>query len=150
MTLLVSYDQEVDILYLRTGQDAPDGTTLDDPALFNVAALMGTADGYDIVGLIIPAAAGSLSRWFVPGQGEPPGPVVDSPLSRYDPDTDTFTLGFTAADPELITQDNPYLVGYWQRDPEDADYFPLIGVSLLNAAKHLSPHFVRAEPPVAG
>ena len=150
MKLRVSYDQEVDILYLRTGQDAPDGTTLEDPALFGVAALMGTADGYDIVGLIIPAAAGALSRWFVPGQGEPPGPVVDSPLSRYDPDTDTLTLGFTATDPELITQDNPYLVGYWQRDPEDADYFPLIGVSILNASKHLAPHFVPAEPAAAG
>ena len=150
MKLRVSYDQEVDILYLRTGQDAPDGTTLDDPALFNVAELIGTADGSDIVGLIIPAAAGSLSRWFVPGQGKPPGPVVDSPLSRYDPDTDTLTLGFTATDPELITQDNPYLVGYWQRDPEDADYFPLIGVSILNAAEHLSPWFEPVEPPAAG
>ena len=150
MTLLVSYDQEVDILYLRTGQYAPDGTTLDDPALFGVAALMGTTDGYDIVGLIIQGAAGSLSRWFVPGQGEPSAPVVDSPLARYNPDTDTFTLGFTATDPELITQDNPYLVGYWQRDPEDADYFPLIGVSILNASKHLAPHFVPVEPPAAG
>ena len=147
MTLLVSYDQEVDILYLRTGQDAPDGTTLDNPALFNVAALIGTTDGYDIVGLIIPGAAAALSRWFVPIRGEPPAAVVDSPLSHYDPDTDTFTLGFTATDPELITQDNPYLVGYWQRDPEDADYFPLIGVSLLNAAKHLAPWFVPAELP---
>ena len=150
MTLLVSYDQEADILYLRTGQDAPDGTTLDDPALFNVAALIGTTDGYDIVGLIIPGAAAALSRWFVPLRGKPPAPVGDSPLSRYDPDTDTLTLGFTADNPELITQDNPYLVGYWQRDPEDADCFPLIGVSLLNASKHLAPHFVRVEPPAAG
>ena len=150
MTLLVSYDQEVDILYLRTGQYAPDGTTLDDPALFGVAALIGTTDGYDIVGLIIQGAAGSLSRWFVPGQGEPSAPVVDSPLSRYDPDTDTLTLGFTAAEPELITQDNPYLVAYWQRDPEDADYFPLIGVSILNASKHLAPRFVPVELPAAG
>ena len=50
----------------------------------------------------------------------------------------------------MITQDNEHLVGYWQSDPEDADYIPLIGVSLLNAAQHLAPFFARAELPAGG
>ena len=149
MTLLVSYDQEVDVLYLRARQGAPDGTTLDDPELSGIAALIGTCDGYDIVGLIIQGAAHGLYPPFVLRQGEPPAAGGGSRLSHYDPDTDTLTLGFTADDPEMITQDNAYLVGYWQRDPEDADYFPLIGVSILGASKHLSPYFVRGESAAA-
>ena len=150
MQLRVSHDQEVDVLYLRACQGAPDGTTLDDPALSGIAALIGTFEGYDIVGLIIQGAAHCLYPPFVLNHGNPPAAGGGSRLCRYDADTDTLTLGFTAADPELITQDNAYLVGYWQRDPEDADYFPLIGVSLLNASKHLASYFVPVEPAAAG
>ena len=148
MTLRVSYDAKFDILYVSAGAPCCDGASIEN--MFDVVAEIKTRDGYDVAGLIIQGAADYLSPWFVPGQGKPPGPVGDNPLSRYDPDTDTLTLGFTATDPALITQDNPHLVGYWQRDPEDADYFPPIGVSILNAAKHLAPHFVRVEPPAAG
>ena len=148
MTLRVSYDLKFDILYVNTGEPCYDGASIEN--MFDVVAEIKTRDGYDVAGLIIQGAADYLSPWFVPGQGKPPGPVGDSPLSRYDPDTDTLTLGFTAEAPELITQDNPYLVAYWQRDPEDADYFPPIGVSILNASKHLAPHFVPVEPPAAG
>lgn len=148
MTLRVSYDLKFDILYVSAGAPCCDGASIEN--MFDVVAEIKTRDGYDVAGLIIQGAADYLSPWFVPGQGKPPGPAGDSPLSRYDPDTDTLTLGFTATDPELITQDNPYLVAYWQRDPEDADYFPLIGVSILNASKHFAPWFAPVELPAAG
>ena len=145
MTLRVSYDAKFDILYVSAGAPCYDGASIEN--MFDVVAEIKTRDGYDVAGLIIQGAADYLYPPFVPIPGKPPAAAGDNPLSRYAPDTDTFTLGFTADNPELITQDNPYLVGYWQRDPEDADYFPLIGVSLLNASKHLAPHFVRVEPP---
>ena len=148
MNLRVSYDAKFDILYVSAGAPCYDGASIEN--MFDVVAEIKTKDGYDVAGLIIQGAADYLSPWFVPGQGKPPAAAGDNPLSRYDPDTDTLTLGFTATDPELITQDNPYLVAYWQRDPEDADYFPPIGVSLLNASKHLSPWFVLVELPAAG
>ena len=147
MTLRVSYDAKFDILYVSAGAPCYDGASIEN--MFSVVAEIKTRDGYDVAGLIIQGAAHYLYPSFVPSQGKPPAAAGDNPLSRYDPDTDNLTLGFTATDPELITQDNPYLVGYWQRDPEDADYFPLIGVSILNAAKHLAPHFVRADPAAA-
>ena len=148
MKLRVSYDAKFDILYISAGEPCYDGASIEN--MFDVVAEIKTRDGYDVAGLIIQGAADYLYPPFVPSQGKPPAAGGDSPLSRYDPDTDTLTLGFTADNPELITQDNPYLVGYWQRDPEDADYFPLIGVSILNAAKHLAPWFVPAELPAAG
>ena len=145
MKLRVSYDAKFDILYVSAGAPCYDGASIEN--MFDVVAEIKTRDGYDVAGLIIQGAVDYLYPPFVPGQGKPPAPVGDSPLSHYDPDTDTLTLGFTATDPELITQDNPYLVAYWQRDPEDADYFPLIGVSILNASKHFAPWFVLAELP---
>ena len=148
MNLRVSYDLKFDILYINAGVPCCDGASIAD--MFEVVAEIKTKDGYDVAGLIIQGAADYLYPAFVPSQGKPPALAGDNPLARYDPDTDTLTLGFTATDPELITQDNPYLVGYWQRDPEDADYFPLIGVSILNASKHLAPWFVPAEPAAAG
>lgn len=150
MTLLVNYDQSVDILCVSTGQRSRDGTTLDDPAGFNVAAQIGTDGGYDIVGIIIQGAACDLLPWFTPIHREPPAVVRESQLSSYDPATDTLTFGFATDDPGMITQDSEYLVGYWQPDSEDADYFPLIGVALLNAAQHLAPFFERVEPPASG
>ena len=148
MTLRVSYDLKFDILYVSAGAPCYDGASIAD--MFDVVAEIKTKDGYDVAGLIIQGAADYLYPSFVPSQGKPSAAAGDSPLSHYDPDTDTFTLGFTAEAPELITQDNPYLVGYWQRDPEDADCFPLIGVSILNASKHFAPWFEPVEPPAAG
>ena len=148
MTLSVSYDPKFDILYVSAGAPCCDGASIEN--MFDVVAEIKTRDGYDVAGLIIQGAADYLYPPFVPSQGDPPAAAGDNPLSRYDPDTDTLTLGFTTDNPEMITQDNPHLVAYWQRDPEDADYFPPIGVSILNASKHLAPHFVPVEPPPAG
>ena len=143
MQLLVSYDPEFDILYINTGETCHDGASIED--LDEVVAEIKTKGGYAVAGLIIQGAAHCLYPPFVLNQGNPPAAGRGSRLCRYDADTDTLTLGFTAEAPEMITQDNAYLVGYWQRDPEDADYFPLIGVSLLDASKHLAPYFVRVE-----
>ena len=148
MNLRVSYDLKFDILYVSAGAPCYDGASIAD--MFDVVAEIKTKDGYDVAGLIIQGAADYLYPPFVPSPGEPSAAAGDNPLSRYDPDTDTLTLGLTVDNPELITQDNPYLVAYWQRDPEDADYFPLIGVSILNASKQLAPHFVPVELPAAG
>lgn len=144
MQLRVSYDPEFDILYVNTGEMCYDGASIED--LDEVVAEIKTRGGYAVAGLIIQGATHCLYPPFVLIPGEPPAAGGGSRLSRYDPDTDTLTLGFTADDPEMITQDNAYLVGYWQRDPADADYFPLIGVSLLDASKHLAPYFVRVGP----
>ena len=144
MTLLVSYDQEFDVLYVNTGEGCSDGASITE--LFDVAAEIKTKGGYDVAGLIVMGAADYLSPGFTPIHREPPAVVAGSRRSRYDPATDTLTFGFTTDDAGMITQDNEYLVGYWQPDPEDADYFPLIGVALLNAAQHLAPYFVLVEP----
>ena len=148
MQLRVSYDPEFDILYVNTGETCYDGASIED--LDEVVAEIKTKGGYAVAGLIIQGAAHCLYPPFVLNRGNPPAAGGGSRLCRYDADTDTLTLGFTAAAPEMITQDNAYLVGYWQRDPEDADYFPLIGVSLLDASKHLAPYFVPVEPAAAG
>ncbi len=147
MNLLVSYDHEFDVLYVNTGERYSDGASITD--LFDVAAEIKTKGGYDLAGLIIMGAADYLSPWFTPVHRESPAVVAGSPLSRYDPATDTLNFGFTTDDPGMITQDNDYLIGYWQPDPEDADYFPLIGVALLNATQHLAPFFKRVEPPAS-
>ena len=146
MQLRLNYDPEFDILYVNTGEQRYDGASIE--GLDEVVAEIKTKGGYAVAGLIIQGAAHCLYPPFVLNPGNPPAAGGGSRLCRYDSDTDTLTLGFTAAEPELITQDNAYLVGYWQRDPEDADYFPLIGVSLLDASKHLAPYFVPVEPAV--
>ena len=148
LTLRVSYDHEFDVLYVNTGEGCSDGASITE--LFDVAAEIKTKGGYDVAGLIIMGAAAYLSPWFTPIHRESPALVAGSQLTRYDPATDTLTFGFTTDDPGMITRDNEYLVGYWQPDPEDADYFPLIGVSLLNAAQHLAPYFVLVEPAGGG
>ena len=151
MNLQVSYDQESDILFLYTDEPCSDGSSLVDPALSGIVVKIKTDGGYDVAGLIVMGAAACLSPHFArKGTGQPV-PLVKPPISTYDPATDTLTLGFTTADPALITQDNDYLIAYWQPDPEDAaDFADPIGVSLLNAAKHLAPYFERVEPPARG
>lgn len=150
MNLQVSYDQESDILSLDTGERCSDGASLLAPEVSGIAALIKTDGGYDVAGLIVMGASACLSPHFArKGTGQPV-PRVKPPISTYDPETDTLTLGFTTADPALITRDNDYLIAYWQPDPDDADDFDPIGVSLLNAAKHLAPYFERVEPSGGG
>ena len=150
MKLSVRYDQEFDILDLDTGERCCDGASLLPPEVSDIAVLIKTKDGYDVAGLIVMGAAASLSPYFARKETGLPVPLAEPPIAAYDPATDTLTLGYTTADPALITQDNPYLIAYWQPDPEDAtDFNDPIGVSILNAAQHLAPYFVPVAPPAA-
>ena len=151
MNLRVSYDQEFNILDLDTGERCSDGASLLAPALSGIAVLIKTDGGYDVAGLIVMGASACLSPHFARKETMQPFPLVEPPISAYDPATDTLTLGFTTDDPALITQDNDYLIAYWQPNPEYPDDFnDPIGVSQLNATQHLAPYFVRAELPPAG
>ncbi len=151
MNLTVSYDPECDILDLDTGERCFDGASLLAPEVSGIVALIKTDDGYDVAGLIIMGAAASLSPHFARKETGQPVPLAEPPIAAYDPATDTLTLGYTTADPALITQDNPYLIAYWQPDPAYPDECnDPIGVSILNAAQHLAPYFVPVEPPGGG
>ena len=151
MTLRVSYDQEFNILDLDTGERCSDGASLLAPALSGIAVRIKTDGGHDVAGLIVMGASACLSPHFARKETGQPFPLVDPPISDYDRETDTLTLGFTADNPAMITQDNDYLIAYWQPDPNDAeDFLDPIGVSLLNASQHLAPFFVRVEPADGG
>ena len=151
MTLRVSYDQEFNILDLDTGERCSDGASLLAPALSGIAVLIKTDGGHDVAGLIVMGASACLSPHFARKETGQPFPLVEPPISTYDPETDTLTLGFTTDDPALITQDNDYLIAYWQQNPDYPDDFnDPIGVSLLNASKHLSPFFALVEPADGG
>ena len=116
----VRYDHKEDILRLIT--ETPDATSaslLDDPG---IAVELATEDGHEIVGVTVLGMSAYL------------------PLGNrgYDAETDTLTMGRTAADPELITR-NGDLVGYWQVDKCDADGFrDPIGVAIKRASVHLA------------
>ena len=115
-----------------------------------IVALIKTDDGYDVAGLIVMGAAASLSPHFARKETGQPVPLVKPPISTYDPATDTLTLGYTTDDPALITQDNAYLIAYWQSNPAyHDDCNDPIGVAILNAAQHLAPFFVPVEPPAS-
>ena len=149
MNLQVSYDQECDILDLYTGERCFDGASLLAPEVSGVVALIKTDDGYDVAGLIVMGASDYLSPHFARKETGQPVPRANPPIAAYDPATDTLTLGYTTADPALITQDNAYLIAYWQSNPAyPEDCNDPIGVSILNAAQHLAPYFVPVEPPV--
>ena len=112
----VSYDEENDILALSTGQVQRDGASLYDYT--DVAALFGTDGGRDIVGVEMMAA----SHWFSKG---------------YDKEKDTWLLGNSTDNPDMITVDGDF-VGYWQ--PYDADPCEVpdpIGVAVMRASAHL-------------
>ena len=151
MKLSVSYDQEVNILDLDTGERCSDGASLLPPEVSGIVARIKTDGGYDVAGLIIMGAAASLSPHFARRETGLPVPLVKPPISTYDPATDTLTLGYTTDDPALITQDNDYLIAYWQPDPAyPEDCNDPIGIAILNAAQHLAPYFVPVEPAASG
>ncbi len=151
MKLSVRYDQEFDILDLDTGERCRDGASLLPPEVSDIAVLIKTKDGYDVAGLIVMGASDYLSPHFARKETGPPVPRDKPPISTYDPATDTLTLGYTTADPALITQDNAYLIAYWQPNPAyPDDCNDPIGVSILNATNHLAPCFVPVEPPSGG
>ena len=117
--MLVSYDQQVNVLRIST--DTPAATAaslLDDPG---IAVELATADGHDIVGLIVMGASA-----YVPF-GE-----------AYNAETDTLLIGRKTGDPKL-TIENGDIVGYWKVDEDDPDGFrDPIGIAIKHASKHFA------------
>ena len=124
--MLVSYDQQANVLRVTT--DAPAATAaslLDDPG---VAVELATADGHDIVGLIVMGASAYI------------------PFGKsYNAKTDTLLIGRKTGDPKLTTE-NGDIVGYWEVDEDDPDGFrDPIGIAIRQASKHFSTVSILAE-----
>ena len=120
MTLSGHYDEKTDALAIWTGQKEADGSSAEcDPPL---AVFMGTKDGHDIVGFEVTGGAGPYLRME----------------EGYDAQTDTLTIGDTASDPAMITE-NEDLVAYWKVDDLNPEGFmDPIGVAIRNARKNLA------------
>lgn len=117
--MLVSYDQQANVLRITT--DTPAATAaslLDDPG---VAVEVATADGHDIVGLIVMGASAYL------------------PFGKaYDAETDTLLIGRKTGDLKLTTK-NGDIVGYWEVDEDDPSGFrDPIGIAIRQASKHFA------------
>ena len=117
--MLVSYDQQANVLRVTT--DTPAATAaslLDDPG---IAVELATADGHDIVGIIIMGASAYI------------------PFGKaYSAETDTLLLGRKTGDPKLTTESGD-IVGYWEVDEDDPDEFrDPIGIAIKQASKHFA------------
>lgn len=117
--MLVSYDQQANVLRVTT--DTPAATAaslLDDPG---VAVELATADGHDIVGLIVMGASAYI------------------PFGKaFNAETDTLFIGRKAGNPELTTE-NGDIIGYWEVDEDDPDGFrDPIGIAIKQASKHFA------------
>ena len=145
MNLRVSYDPapRVDVLDI-TAETRP-WSGIYPEAKWDLVVKVGENHNRDVIGLLIIGASWFVGPYFRPNQESSPN-AGDEQFTDYDRATDTLTWGITTAAPELVSHTGDLTV-YWQPDHEDADYFPIIGVSLLNAAKHLAPFFARVEPP---
>ncbi len=119
MNLQATYDREVDVLRLFTGEKGATSTTLheQDSLVLDLAA----RDGHYIVGIEVIGASSYL------------------PLGKrgYDVKTDTLTLG-TINGSSLVAE-NGDIVSYWQgyEDALDSIRVP-IGVAIQRASKHLA------------
>ena len=144
MNLRVSYDPapRVDVLNITTEKRYWSGTYPE--AEWDLVVKVGENHNRDVVGILIIGASGLVAPYFRRRQESSPIAGKEG-FTSYDPATDTLTWGAATAAPGLVSQAGDLTV-YWQPDPEDADDFDPIGVSLRNAAKHLAPYFERAEP----
>ena len=117
--MLVSYDQQANVLRVTT--DTPAATAaslLYDPW---IAVELATADGHDIVGIIIMGASAYI------------------PFGKaYSAETDTLLLGRKTDDPKRTTESGD-IVGYWEVDEDDPDGFrDPIGIAIKQASKHFA------------
>ena len=153
MTLTFRYDPAADVLDITSGRNVAAATPLAAAALGDIAVETGSDDSRDTVDLIMLWAAGYVAPYFQLRRAGAPFKAGDPAHIRYDPDTDTLTWGNSTDDPEMVSQAGD-LTAYWQPDPyflaRDEPLFDPIGLSLRNAAKHLAPWFVPAEPAAAG
>ena len=153
MKLRISYDPapDVDVLNITTDYVAWEGVYPD--AASDLVVKLREDSQREVVGLLIIGASGYLAPHFRVNVAGFPVRIGDGEFTRYDPEADTVTWGVVHADAARITQADPVVVYWGFPDPEDDDdddipLIPVLGVSLLNAAKHLYPHFVLVEPPV--
>ena len=116
----VNYDREANALHLTDGAPAATGASLlDDPG---IVLELATAEGHDIVGLIVTGASAYLPL------GE----------NGYDLKTDTLVIGAKTDDPALITENGDF-VGYWQLDELEPEGFKdPVGVAVRRASTHLA------------
>ena len=149
MTLTFRYDPEADVLDITSGRNVVAATPLAAAALGDIAVETGSDDSRDTVGLIMLGASGYVAPYFQLRRAGAPFKAGDPAHTRYYRETDTLTWGSITDDPEMVSQVGD-LTAYWQPDPyftaRDESLFDPIGLSLRNAAKHLSPWFVLAEP----
>lgn len=116
----VSYDKDVDILYVGTGQNEATSASL--LRELGTTVSLATKDGYDVIGFEVLGGSAYLPL----GTG-------------YDAASDTLTIGETTDNPNLVTENGDFL-GYWEIDPEyPDDVRDPIGVALRQASKHLAP-----------
>ena len=153
MKLTVRYDPAADVLDITSGRNVAAATPLAAAALGDIAVETGSDDSRDTVGLIMLWASGYVAPYFQLRRAGAPFKAGDPAHIRYDRETDTLTWGTTTDDPEMVSQVGD-LTAYWQPDPEFAEeeesFYEAIGLSLRNAAEHLSPWFEPVEPPAAG
>ena len=149
MNLTVSYDPDpdVDVLNITIAQRPWGGWSLKSNSNFIVK--VGEENAQDVVGILIIYASYKVAPYFRVAEEKELRWAGRDGFVRYDPATDTLTWGAATAAPGMVSQAGDLTV-YWQPDPEDAADFDPIGVSLLNAAKHLAPYFERVEPPAGG
>ena len=116
MRLEKSYDPEVDVLSLRTGEAEATCSSLDDDP---DVVLSLAHDETRVVGLEVLGASAYL------------------PLGKcgYDVESDTLTLGVALSD-EAFTKENGDIVSYWREFPGEPNMYP-VGVALRQASKHL-------------
>ena len=115
----VSYDQLANVLRVTTDTPATTAASLlDDPG---IAVELATADGHEIVGLIVMGASAYI------------------PFGKaYNAESDTLFIGRKTGDPKLTTE-NGDIIGYWKVDEDDPDGFrDPIGIAITQASKHLA------------
>lgn len=120
MELSGHYDKEADVLAIRTGDKEADGSSAE--CDLDLAVFMGTKDGHDVVGFEIIG-----------------GGVYLRMEAGYDAEADTVTIGDTASDPSLITENGDLMV-YWKADDEvdPAGFMNPIGVAVRNAKENMA------------
>ena len=115
MELYGHYDKESDLLAIRTGEKQTVGSSAEyDP---NLVVFVATEEGHDIVGFEVIGGGGAYLRMEL----------------GYDADADTLTIGRTADEPSLRTE-NGTLVAHWKKhDADPSGFMDPIGVTVKNA-----------------
>ena len=122
MNLRVTYDEEVDVLCILTGERRGISATMPSPGPYIVVDLS-KEGGYHVVGVEVIGASTYL------------------PLGKcgYDAESDTLVMGTVVDDPDLVTR-NGDITTYWQPDEYDPNYYFMepVCVAITEASKHLS------------